>query len=124
MEALADTVALYDALEQTLTPLESGMTLQVSGQTRNRYFLVSSLNPEKAAEETHLLIYAEGRTATVAASTQQPIVSVRCFDTGGRLVHQAAPQASKYTFTLPANGIYIIEASTEHDTKTKKVASK
>ncbi len=124
VELLGDSVAFYDAMERKLTPLESGMKFTVSGQTQNRYYLVKTLIQEEAAEETHLQIFTEGRTAKVIASTAEPVTDVRCFDTAGRLVHQASPQTMEYSFTLPDDGIYIIEAKTEKDRKTKKVAVK
>ena len=124
VEALGDSVAFYDALEQTLTPLESGMQVSVSGQTQNRYYLVRSLNKEEAAAETHIQIFTEDLTAKVIASMAEPIVSVRCFDTAGRLIHSASPQSTEYSFTLPVAGVYIIEAETENDRKTKKLLAR
>ncbi len=121
VEELGDSVALYDAVEKKLTPLESGMTVSVSGQTQNRYYLVRSLSMEEAAEETHLQIFTEGMTARVIASTQEPVVSVRCYDMAGRLLHAASPQMPEYSFTLPRTGVYIIEAGTDNDRKTRKV---
>ncbi|MBO4810148.1 MAG: hypothetical protein J5552_01130 [Prevotella sp.] len=120
VEHLGDSVAFYDAVERTLTPLKSGMKFKVSGQTQNRYYLVRSLNLEEAAVETHLQIFTEGLTAKVIASTQEPLTSVRCYDTGGRLVHAAQPQTPDYSFTLASAGVYIIEAQTEHDRKSQK----
>ena len=124
VELLGDSVSFYDAVERKLTPLESGMKFTVSGQTQNRYYLVSSLNEEKVAEETHLQIFTEGLTAKVIASTAEPITSVRCFDMSGRLIHTATPQTCEYSFSLPKADIYIIEAQTEKDRKTKKVMVK
>ena len=124
VETLGDSIGFYDAVEQKLTPLQSGMQFSVSGQTQNRYYLVRSLSMEEAAEETHLQIFTEGLTAKVIASTAEPITSVRCYDTAGRLIHQATPQTSEYSFSLPRAGIYIIEAKTENDRKTKKVLTK
>ena len=124
VELLGDSVAFYDAVEQKLTPLQSGMQFTVSGQTQNRYYLVRSLIKQEVAAETHLQIFTEGLTARVIASTAEPIVSVRCYDTAGRLVHAAKPQTQEYGFSLPRAGIYIIEAETEKDHKTKKVLVK
>lgn len=124
VEMLGDSVGFYDAVEQTLTPLVSGTQLTVSGQTQNRYYLVGTLNMEEAAIETHLQIFTEGLTAKVIASTAEPITCVRCFDVAGRLVHTASPQSQEYSFTLPAAGVYVIEAQTENDRKTKKVMVK
>ena len=124
VETLGDSIAFYDAVEKTLTPLESGMTISVSGQTQNRYYLVRSLDQKEAAEETHLQIFTEGLTAKVIASTAEPITSVRCYDTAGRLIHSATPQTSEYSFTLPTAGIYIINAETENDRKTVKLMVK
>ena len=121
---LGDSIAFYDAVERKLTPLESGMSFKVSGQTQNRYYLVRGLNLEEAAEETHLQIFTEGLTAKVIASTAEPILVVRCFDTSGRLIYSAEPQTSEHSFTLPRTDIYIIEAQTENDRKTKKVMTK
>ena len=124
VEQLGDSLSFYDAKEQKLTPLKSGMTFEVSGQTQNRYFIVRSLDKQEAADETHLLIFTEGLTAKVIASTAEPIRSVRCYDTGGRMIHKANPQSQEYSFTLPTAGIYIIEAETENDHKTRKVLVK
>ena len=124
VEMLGDSISFYDAVEQKLTPLESGMSFKVSGQTQNRYYLVRSLNLKDAAEETHLQIFTEGLKAKVIASTAEPITVVRCFDTGGRLIYTASPQLPEYSFDLPRAGVYIIEAETEHDRKTRKVIVK
>jgi hypothetical protein len=121
VEMLGDSISFYDAVEQKLTPLESGMSFKVSGQTQNRYYLVRSLNLKDAAEETHLQIFTEGLKAKVIASTAEPITVVRCFDTAGRLICTASPQLPEYSFDLPRAGVYIIEAETEHDRKTMKV---
>ena len=124
VETLGDSIAFYDAVEQKLTPLKSGMTVSVSGQTQNRYYLVRSLDQKEAAEETHLQIFTEGLMAKVIVSTAEPITSVRCYDTAGRLIHSATPQTSEYSFTLPTAGIYIINAETENDRKTVKLMVK
>ena len=124
VETLGDSIAFYDALEQKLMPLESGMKVTVSGQTQNRYYIVRSLNQKEVAEETHLQIFTEGLTAKVIASTAEPITDVRCFDTAGRLIHSANPQTTEYSFSLPAKGIYIIEAQTGNDRKTVKLMAK
>ena len=124
VEMLGDSIAFYDAVERKLTPLESGMSFEVSGQTQDRYYLVRSLIQEEAAAETHLQIFTEGLTAKVIASTAEPITNVRCYDTAGRLIHSASPQTPAYSFSLPRAGIYIIDAETENDHKTKKVMTK
>ena len=120
VEQLGDSVAFYDAVERKLTPLESGMKFTVSGQTQNRYYLVRSLDIDEAAAETHLQIFTEDLTARVIASTEEPVTSVRCFDTAGRLVLTASPQTADFSFSLPAAGVYVIEAHTEKDHKTRK----
>ena len=124
VETLGDSIAIYDAMEQKLTPLESGMQMSVSGQTQNRYYIVKGLDLREAAEETHLQIFAKGKEITVIASTQEPISSVRCFDTAGRLVYSANPQAAEYRFSLQSAGVYIIDAQTDSDRKTQKVMTK
>ena len=124
VELLGDSIAFYDAKEKKLTPLESGMTFEVSGQTQNRYYLVSTLIQEEAAVETHLQIFNEGLTTRVIASTEESIVYVRCFDLSGQLIHTAEPQSQEYVFRLPTAGVYVIEAQTENDRKTKKVMAK
>ena len=124
VETLGDSIAIYDAVEQKLTPLESGMQMSVSGQTQNRYYIVKGLDLREAAEETHLQIFAKGKEITVIASTQEPISSVRCFDTAGRLVYSANPQTAEYRFSLQSAGVYIIDAQTDSDRKTQKVMTK
>ena len=124
VELLGDSIAFYDAVKRKLTPLESGMQFTISGQTQNRYYLVRGLKLEEAAQETHLQIFTEGRKVKVIASTEEPIVIVRCFDTAGRLLYSASPKKPEYEFSLPGSGVYIIEAQTEKDRKTKKVMTK
>lgn len=124
VETLGDSIAIYDAVEQTLTPLESGAQMTISGQTQNRYYIVKGLNLREAAEETHLQIFAKGREVTVIASTQEPISSVRCFDTAGRLVYSANPQTAEHHFSLQSAGVYIIDAQTDNGRKTQKVMTK
>ena len=121
VELLGDSIALYDAREQTLTPIASGHRLTVSSQSTNRYFLVRGLSLDEAAEETHLLITAHERQVSIVASTDEPIVSVRCTDAAGRTVLTAAPQEGRYSFALPSGGVYIIEALTARDRATRKV---
>lgn len=124
VEMLGDSISLYDAVEQKLMPLASSAKVVVSGQTQNRYYLVRGLNQKEVAEETHLQIFAKGLVATVIASTAEPITSVRCFDTAGRLIHSASPQNAEYSFSLPMAGVYIIDAETENDRKTVKLMVK
>lgn len=124
VEMLGDSISFYDAVEQKLTPLTSGMKISVSGQTQNRYYLVRGLNEKEAAEETHLQIFNQGLTVKVIASTAEPITGVRCFDTAGRLIHSANPQTADYSFSLSTSGVYIIDAETENDRKTVKLMVK
>ncbi len=123
VEQLDDSVAFYDAVERKLTPLESGMKFTVSGQTQNRYFLVRSLSLEEAAAESNVQIFGRQRQVSVVASTEEPIVSVRCTDAAGRLVYTAEPQVSTFSFALPTSGVYIIEAKTEKDRATRKIVA-
>ena len=121
----ADGLQLYDAVEQTQTPVTSGTTVTLPGQTQNRYFLLgASLTAIEAAQETHLQIFAEGREAHVISSTSKPIRNVRCYDTAGRLVHSAAPQTTDYSFDLPTAGVYIVDAQTDADRKTQKIMTR
>ncbi len=123
VETLGDSVAIYDAVEQTLTSLESGHQLTVSGQTQHRYYLVRGLSLEEAAVESNVQIFGRQRQVTVVASTEEPIVSIRCTDAAGRLVYTAEPQVSTFSFALPTSGVYIIEAKTEKDRATRKIVA-
>ena len=123
VEALGDSIAIYDAVEQTLTPLESGHQLTVNGQTQNRYYLVRGLSFEEAAQESNVQLFARQRQVTVVASTEEPIVSIRCTDGAGRLVYTAEPQVSTFSFQLPTSGVYIIEARTAKDRATRKIVA-
>ena len=123
VESLGDSVAFYDAVERKLTPLESGMKFTVSGQTQHRYYLVRGLSLEEAAVESNVQIFGRQRQVTVVASTEEPIVSIRCTDAAGRLVYTAEPQVSTFSFALPTGGVYIIEAKTEKDRATRKIVA-
>ena len=68
-------------------------------------------------------IFGRQRQVTVVASTEEPIVSIRCTDAAGRLVYTAEPQVSTFSFALPTSGVYIIEAKTEKDRATRKIVA-
>ena len=124
VEALGDSISLYDAVEETLTPLTEGYQVSVPGRTYGRYYIVKGLSLREAANESCLQIYTEGNRVTVVSLTGDPIRSVNCVDVAGRLLHSAAPQSATYSFDLSTKGVYIIDAQTKDCHKTKKMMVK
>jgi hypothetical protein len=116
IEDITDVVTIYNYVQDT----GDGKVFPLRAPTRGVQ-TVSTLIQEQAATETHLQIFAMDRTVTVLASTDEPLTSVRCYDTGGRLVHSASPQTATYSFGVPSAGIYVIDAQTGNDRKTLKV---
>lgn len=122
--SLLRTLCLYDAKERTYTPLASSLTLTVETNSHGRYFLTTedgttSVTPTFATSAIRAYTPAAGMLV-VTASPAEPLSDVRLYDTAGRLVRQATPNAVSHTFRLAA-GTYIVEARTPGDHKTEKI---
>lgn len=124
VEALGDSISLYDAVEETLTPLTEGYQVSAPGRTYGRYYIVKGLSLREAANESRLQIYAEGSRVTVVSMTGEPIRNVRCVDVAGHLLYSAAPQSATHSFDLSAKGVCIIDAQTKDCRMTKKMIVK
>ena len=123
VEALGDSVAIYDAVENTVTPLTEGMQISVPGQTQNRYYIVNGTRIDESIAESSLQIYNEGKVVNVLSTTGEPITEVCAYDTGGRLVYRAAPGTASHSFTLPHRGVYVVKANTKELQKVRKFSN-
>lgn len=123
VEAMGDSLQLYDAQTGELMPLQSGTTTTMPGQTMNRYYIISGTYQSELVSESRLQIYCDDRQVTVQTSGGESITQVNAYDPAGRRVYSAAPQSVEHHFTLTP-GVYLIEAKTDACRKTVKVAVK
>ena len=123
VEAMGDSLQLYDAQTGELMPLQSGTTTTMPGQTMNRYYIISGTYQSELVSESRLQIYCDDRQVTVQTSGGESITQVNAYDPAGRRVYSAAPQSVEHHFTLTP-GVYLIEAKTDACRKTVKIVVK
>ena len=120
VEALGQEIMLYDAKEESLTPVENGTSVRVPGSTQNRYFLVSSIDMQKALDEANIVITPQQHSVNVISTTSAPLTSVLIYDLAGRQMVKVNPASTEATIQLP-KGTYVVKAATDGNQQVKKV---
>lgn len=116
------SATLYDAQEQTETPLHEGKTVSVPAGTSGRYFLRAGTptGNEVIARNT-FLVYSVGGGKVMVTSSNTPLKDIRVYTMGGAQVRSI--QASGMQQEIYLNrGIYLITVSDQDGLQeTKKV---
>ena len=124
-ELLGEPLYVVDGATGEATPVNSGDAYEVQPNDYGRYFL-STRGDLTAIERTEvvngIVISVRGRQVTVHAPSA--LESVRAITTNGIAAYSTTVGTTDTSFTLNANGIYIIEAQTADTTKTVKVVVK
>ena len=124
-ELLGAPLYVVDGATGEATPVNSGDAYEVQPNDYGRYFL-STRGDLTAIERTEvvngIVISVRGRQVTVHAPSA--LESVRAITTNGIAAYSTTVGTTDTSFTLNANGIYIIEAQTADTTKTVKVVVK
>jgi len=84
-----------------------------------------SFTAATALENTHSTaakVFANGRCLTVEANSTLP-TEIEIFDVFGRKIHQVKTNQQTETFTLPDEGIYIVQQSTQGSIQRFKIRS-
>lgn len=116
------SATLYDAQEQTETPLREGKTVSVPAGTSGRYFLrAGTPTGNEVIARNAFLIYSVGGGKVMVTSSNTPLKDIRVYTMGGAQVRSI--QASGMQQEIYLNrGIYLITVSDQDGLQeTKKV---
>ncbi len=124
-----ETLSLLDEQTGRITPLTlstgakaDSVTVEVSGNTVGRYFLLSSEQPtpDDLAALTRPLIQVDGQRLVISSSPAHPLTHVEVVDAAGRLLYHMAPFTASLRLRLP-QGIYVVEARTDEGKTVSKI---
>ena len=116
------SATLYDAQEQTETPLREGKTVSVPAGTSGRYFLrAGTPTGNEVIARNAFLVYSVGGGKVMVISSNTPLKDIRVYTMGGAQVRSI--QASGMQQEIYLNrGIYLITVSDQDGLQeTKKV---
>ena len=116
------SATLYDAQEQTETPLREGKTVSVPAGTSGRYFLrAGTPTGNEVIARNAFLVYSVGGGKVMVTSSNTPLKDIRVYTMGGAQV--CSIQASGMQQEIYLNrGIYLITVSDQDGLQeTKKV---
>lgn len=116
------SATLYDAQEQTETPLHEGKTVSVPAGTSGRYFLrAGTPTGNEIIARNAFLIYSVGGGKVMVTSSNTPLKDIRVYTMGGAQVRSI--QASGMQQEIYLNrGIYLITVSDQDGLQeTRKV---
>lgn len=116
------SATLYDAQEQTETPLHEGKTVSVPAGTSGRYFLrAGTPTGNEVIARNAFLVYSVGGGKVMVTSSNTPLKDIRVYTMGGAQVRSI--QASGMQQEIYLNrGIYLITISDQDGLQeTRKV---
>lgn len=116
------SATLYDAQEQTETPLHEGKTVSVPAGTSGRYFLrAGTPTGNEMIARNAFLVYSVGGGKVMVTSSNTPLKDIRVYTMGGAQVRSI--QASGMQQEIYLNrGIYLITVSDQDGLQeTRKV---
>jgi len=116
------SATLYDAQEQTETPLREGKTISVPAGTSGRYFLrAGTPTGNEMIARNAFLVYSVGGGKVMVTSSNTPLKDIRVYTMGGAQVRSI--QASGMQQEIYLNrGIYLITVSDQDGLQeTRKV---
>lgn len=116
------SATLYDAQEQTETPLREGKTVSVPAGTSGRYFLrAGTPTGNEVIARNAFLVYSVGGGKVMVTSSNTPLKDIRVYTMGGAQIRSI--QASGMQQEIYLNrGIYLITVSDQDGLQeTKKV---
>lgn len=116
------SATLYDAQEQSETPLHEGKTVSVPAGTSGRYFLrAGTPTGNEVIARNAFLVYSVGGGKVMVTSSNTPLKDIRVYTMGGAQVRSI--QASGMQQEIYLNrGIYLITVSDQDGLQeTKKV---
>lgn len=125
MNTFSEQLSLLDNTTGLVTPLTASdgqVTVEVPGNARGRYFILTS--EKENAEDDFIsdkpLIKVQGNQLTVSGSMKHLLSALRIVDAEGRTIYNMRPFTTSITITLPV-GIYVIEAANDVEKSMAKV---
>lgn len=120
VEYFGEELYLYDVVEGISTPIpDSGTAIQVAGNSHSRYYLVTT-PLDGSAQESVPVVKVQGRMVTVLSAFNE-ILSIEAFDAMGGRVYAKEAVGNRNSFTLPAQGVYLITVKTATGVFSHKV---
>ncbi len=120
-----DSPMLYDAADETETPITEGFTLNMSGASHGRYFIRTANIEEHGIEEDvaeYSITAYSPANRTIVVSSNAGIESVEIYSVGGVLEKRASGNGSiACTVDGVDSGVAIVRARTSEGTFTKKI---
>ena len=116
------SATLYDAQEQTETPLREGKTVSVPAGTSGRYFLrAGTPTGNEVIARNAFLVYSVGGGKVMVTSSNTPLKDIRVYTMGGAQVRSIQAIGMQQEIYLN-RGIYLITVSDQDGLQeTKKV---
>ncbi len=123
-----DSPMLYDAADETETPITEGFTLNMSGASHGRYFIRTANIEEHGIEEDvaeYSITAYSPANRTIVVSSNAGIESVEIYSVGGVLEKRASGNGSiACTVDGVDSGVAIVRARTSEGTFTRKITVK
>lgn len=116
------SATLYDAQEQTETPLREGKTVSVPAGTSGRYFLrAGTPTGNEVIARNAFLVYSVGGGKVMVTSSNTPLKDIRVYTMGGAQVRSIQSSGMQQEIYLN-RGIYLITVSDQDGLQeTRKV---
>lgn len=116
------SATLYDAQEQTETPLHEGKTVSVPAGTSGRYFLrAGTPTGNEVIARNAFLVYSVGGGKVMVTSSNTPLKDIRVYTMGGAQVRSIQSSGMQQEIYLN-RGIYLITVSDQDGLQeTRKV---
>ena len=119
------SLMVFDVVTGSMTEVGEGRSFVVQPNDYGRYFLttngdLTAIRETLASED--IVISVRNRQLTVRSASE--LETVRVVNNNGMVVISLNDCGTETTVNLALGGVYIIEAETEHDRKTRKVIVK
>lgn len=116
---------VFDAMTGEIKEVGKGSALMIQPNDYGRYFLTTSGNltgVKNVSATDGIIVSVRDRQLTVRSTSE--LKSVRVLTTGGETIQSLTGCGKEVTLSMAVGGVYIIEAQTENDRKTKKVMTR
>ena len=121
--AALEDYLLYDMATGEQTPLFDGFAVEVEGNVSGRLFITAGIDTSEI-EDSAIRIIPQGDEAVVKAPAACGTLTVRVFDTLGRMVASVEGMEREARVSLDP-GVYVVEAEgSEKGRKTAKISLK
>ncbi|MCD8266545.1 MAG: hypothetical protein LUC33_05260, partial [Prevotellaceae bacterium] len=117
---------LYDAQEDTKTPLEDGYELPLEGSSHGRYYILTTAIEEAESQQETDISVSSRRKGEVSVSSSEEIRRVEVFSVGGLLLGSLSLDEGRVACSLEGlpGGIAIVHVTTAEGMTSRKLVVK